>query len=558
MKNFKKIVVLLMVATMIFSAFAGCGTPSSNDTTTSTAATATATAEATSTAAPAPDPLADPMELSLAMWDCGQAVTDQPDAVRDAIYKKLNITIKTVNTTWDDYTQKIQVWAASDQLPDMFAIDAVNTTNLKNWIEQGIVQAIPDDLSQYPNLEKRMNGAGMEIYKYPINDPSAKFYGIPRLSSFSADNWAVNVGMWLRKDWMANVGITKDPENMDEFITLMKAFVNNDPDKNGKKDTVGLTCFSADWLTWFFSAYEPGMLGGANNWIRDVDNPGKWIPAFMSKNTLEGLKALKALYDAGGLDKDFAAIKAEEGEDKFASSKAGAYTHDNTPGTLQYINNKFVKNYPDKKFEDVITLLKPFKNVNDGNYYRYIGNPGWSETYINSKVDAKKVDRIMRLFDFYISDEGYNLTHFGIEGTDWHKDGDQIVRTPKTDASGAIIPIATTYPITKMSFLAEWSGTRQYTDPSTTPILQKMSHDFYDWMIANAKPQPIDLRIPNFDVPDKDKTVTGKFFAEMAIQCIMSKDIEKTWNGIIASQRANGYDKLIEETNAECAKLGIK
>ena len=557
MKNLKKVVVLLIVAAMIFSVLAGCGSQNGDTTTTSAPAATTAATTAAESTAP-PDPLADPMEISLAMWDVGEAFSDVPDAIKDIVYKKLNITVKPVNTTWDDYTQKIQVWAASDQLPDIFAIDAVATSNAKNWIDQGIIQALPDDLSQYPDLEKRMNSSGMEIYKYPVNDPKGKYYGIPRLQSFSAEGWANNVGVWLRKDWMANLGITKDPENMDEFITLMKAFVENDPDKNGKNDTVGLTCFNADWLTWFFSAYEPGMLGGASNWIRDIENPGKWIPAFMSKNTLEGLKALKKLYDAGGLDRDFAALKAEEGEDKFATNKAGAYSHDNSPETLRYIGAKYTKNYPGKKFEDVVTLLKPFKNVNDGQYYRYIAIPGWSETYINAKVDAKKVDRIMRWFDFVISDEGYNLMHFGIEGTDWHKEGDQIIRTPKKDAAGDIIPISTTYPILKSGFLAEWSGTRQFTDPSVVPVLQKMSHDYFDWLMANAKPIPIDLRIPMFDLPDRDKTVSGKFFAEMTIQCIMSKDIEKTWNDIISTQMKNGYDKLIDETNAECARLGIK
>lgn len=553
MKNLKKIVVLLIVATMVFSVLAGCGSQSNNVT---TPEATPETTEDTSTEPPA-DPLADPMEISFAMWDIGQAIVDgQPDAVREKLYKDLNITIKPINVTWDDYMEKIQIWAASAQLPDMFAVDVVGTQNYENWIDQGIVQSLPDDLSAYPNLKDRMNSSGMDVYKYPVNDPSGKFYAVPRISSFSADGWANNTGIMLRKDWMTNVGITKEPENMDEFITLMKAFVENDPDQNNKKDTAGLTCYNADWLSWFFAAYEPGMIGGASNWVRDIENPGKWIPAFMTKSTLEGMKALKKLYDDGGLDRDFAALKGEEGEDKFASSKAGAYAHDVSPATLDYLGQKYLKNYPDKKFEDAITILKPFKNVNDGQYYRYIANPAWSETYINATVDAKKVDRIMRLFDYVIGDDGYNLIHFGIEGTDWKKDGDKVVLTPQLDAAGAIIPISTTYPFTKGGFIAEWSGTHQYSDPSTTPVLQKMSSDLYDWLIANAKASPIDLRLPFFDVPNKDKATVK--FGEITIKCIMSEDIEATWNEIVSQFRTNGYDKLIDEVNAECAKLGIE
>jgi hypothetical protein len=31
------------------------------------------------------------------------------------------------------------------------------------------------------------------------------------------------------------VGITKDPENLDEFIAMLKAFIEKDPDKNSKR-----------------------------------------------------------------------------------------------------------------------------------------------------------------------------------------------------------------------------------------------------------------------------------------------------------------------------------
>ena len=125
---------------------------------------------------------------------------------------------------------------------------------------------------------------------------------------------------------MTKVGVTKDPENMDEFIDLMTKFVNNDPNGNGKKDEIGLTMYNSGWLSWFQLAYEPGIQSGG--WVKDPNDATKWIPAFMTPKCLEGIKALKKLYDAGGMDKDFASLKGEEGRDKFASSAAGAYAHE--------------------------------------------------------------------------------------------------------------------------------------------------------------------------------------------------------------------------------------
>jgi putative aldouronate transport system substrate-binding protein len=496
----------------------------------------------------------DHMEISFAMWGIGEALADgAKDPIRDTVYQKLNITIKPMNTTWDDYTQKIQVWAASGQLPDIFAIDAIGTANYKKWIDEGIVRALPADLTPYPQMAKLMSSPGFDMYKYPMGDPKGKIYAIPRLNHRSIDDWSTDTGVHLRKDWMQNVGVTAEPTTMDELISLMKAFVEKDPDKNGKKDTIGLTMYSASWLTWFFLAYEPGIQSGG--WVRDANNPGKWIPAFMTKGTLEGMKALKKLYDAGGMDRDFATLKAEAGRDKFAAGRAGAYVHDVTPSTMDYVAMQFEKNFPDKKYQDVVTILKPFKNA-DGNYYRNIANPAWSETYLNAKVDDKKAARIIQMFEYFMGDEGWNLLHLGIEGKDYKVESGKIVRTPQKDSAGKEIAMTTLYPFLLMNYAAEWSGTHQFTTPAFTPALQKMSSDLNDWLQANAKPVPTDLRINLLDVPDKDKAVEN--IGDDIIKCVLSKDVEKTWNEIVKGYRANGYDKLIDEINAECAKIGIK
>jgi putative aldouronate transport system substrate-binding protein len=43
---------------------------------------------------------------------------------------------------------------------------------------------------------------------------------------------------------MANAGVTKELETADEFYIMMKAFTLNNPNKNGKADTYGLTSAS--------------------------------------------------------------------------------------------------------------------------------------------------------------------------------------------------------------------------------------------------------------------------------------------------------------------------
>ena len=550
MKRLKKAAALFLSAVMTISVLAGCkgGNADSNATTPSQSSVQTTTGTA------AEDPLKEHVEISLALWRIGEALADpgSKDDVRDTLYKKLNITIKPMNITWDDYVQKIQVWAASKQLPDAFAYSAVDGSTYGDWIKQGIIQALPSDLSAYPNVKSTTEAEANIHYKYPLGDPNGKYYAVPRLKIKSSEIGALDFGVQIRKDWMEKVGITKDPETFDEFLALMKAFAEKDPDGNNKNDTMGLAMYDAGYLQWILQQFEPAA---ASSWTRDEENPGKWIPSFMTKDYLEGLKAIKRLYDEGAMDKDFATLKGEEGEDKMGSSKAGAYIHDIGFNTISYIGAKYEKANPGKKWADVVKILKPLKNYKDGKYYRTESDISWSETYINAKCDQKKVDRILRLLDYALTDEGYNLLHFGIEGKDFKVESGNVVLTPQTDAAGKTIATDTLYPFVKCGFLAEWSGTHWNT-PNSTPEVKAMSQEYLDWVMANAELSDTDLGMNHLDVPSRNKANFGA--KDLIIQCVLSENLEKEYAAQVAKYRANGYDKLIEEMNAAAAQAGIK
>ena len=54
----------------------------------------------------------------------------------------------------------------------------------------------------------------------------------------------------LRKDWLDNVGM-QVPKTLDDFYKVLKAFVNNDPDKNGKADNSRRVWTVYTFLIWY-------------------------------------------------------------------------------------------------------------------------------------------------------------------------------------------------------------------------------------------------------------------------------------------------------------------
>lgn len=96
------------------------------------------------------------IEISLAIWGVEEALSSN-DEVLQKIETKFNIKLIPENITWEDYTEKIQLWAASGSLPDVFVGGFRTTANFRKWAQQGLLKEIPEDLSYYPTLEKYMD-----------------------------------------------------------------------------------------------------------------------------------------------------------------------------------------------------------------------------------------------------------------------------------------------------------------------------------------------------------------------------------------------------------------
>ena len=70
-------------------------------------------------------------------------------------------------------------------------------------------------------------------------------------------------GLIYRKDWADNLGLSA-PKTVDEFYEMARAFSEDDPDGNGKNDTIGLTDRS-DLIFGVFKTIA-SWHGTPNNW----------------------------------------------------------------------------------------------------------------------------------------------------------------------------------------------------------------------------------------------------------------------------------------------------
>ncbi len=270
------------------------------------------------------------------------------------------------------------------------------------WQSEGALVKMTDYVPKYANL----------ITDYPLDNeavkvlnPKGKLYGIPNIS------WTVRDTVQIRQDWLDNLGIklpSAEEFTVDKFYEIAKAFTTQDPDKNGVKgDTIG---FAGNNIA------LRNAFGIANEW---TEKDGKLIPRQMQVEEYKAYLAfMKKAYDEGVLDRDFVLRKSTEVEDMMKAGKLGLFTYHNGYGLLQ---TEIKKNAPDTN--PVITPMAPpigptglRGNTNTAT--------GMTKLVINANASKEKIDRILQIMDWWVTDEGTSIMKNGIEGIDYTKNAE--------------------------------------------------------------------------------------------------------------------------------------
>lgn len=491
----------------------------------------------------------EPMTITYASWDIGRYMADAAtDAVFQAIAGRFNITVKPINLTYDDYTQKIQMWAASGQLPDIFSIDAVGTQFYRNLLQQNKIKPLPTDLGKYPNLRRYLDTPDIRGLM-----EDGRYYCIPRKTYASIDYNAVDRLVEYRWDLAQKAGITKEPETWDEFKAMLEAIVRKDPE--GKK-IAGFTCINIKQIGGFFwlfsnpAATSDGS-GTDYKWIRE---DGRFIPAVFSKNALPSLQNMRDMYDRDLIDQDMALTKGDQGYGKFVDGRVAALLHGGGYTTTKIILDRWKKAYPDRSYADCIKPLKPLKS-SDGGAYHATFKTYWSESYFNVTNDDAKMDRTMGLYDFLVSDEGHDILRYGIKDVDYIKNAKeyQVLLDPKMSVADKYKAM----PVFKE--MAEWDQSFPYDNPDAPvldPAIRQTAVDYMKYIKENTSIPPFDIRLTYLSTPAKDKfTITD--YLDMVRVLLSDEPVSQVWGDILEGYRSKGLDKVISEVNAKAKELDI-
>ena len=338
-------------------------------------------------------------------------------AVEKLIGKKLDI-------SWvpnADYSDKLNVTLASNNIPDVMVADEKAPAFIRA-AEAGAFWDLTGKLDKYPNLKATDERTALN------SSVNGKIYGIYRIRP------ALRSAVVIRKDWLAKVGLPL-PQTVDDLYRIAKAFTEQDPDGNGKKDTYGLIIPKWPGNYASSSPYDTieTWFGAPNGW---GERNGKLVPGFDTEEFYQANRWLKQWVDQGLVNRDFATLDSANWNDPFVQGKGGMIIDVNVRATdlVTRIKEKDPKNF------DKVAMVGNLKR-SDGQKFS-LPFTGYNNVLAISKQRIRteqQLDEVLQTLDKLQSKEGSALLTNGIEGRNYRLENGFAVLINQDDPKAKLV-----------------------------------------------------------------------------------------------------------------------
>lgn len=245
--------------------------------------------------------------------------TYEDNAYTRYLKKMLNIQNETIYTESEDrYDEVVNILVKDQTLPDVLVVSDRET--LKELVENDLVEDLTEvfESCTSPRIKEMYESYGGDLLE------AGKFNG--RL--MAVPETVIDHGpclMWLRKDWMDELGL-KEPETLEDAFRIVEAFVENGMGAEDGQEPVGLVC-DTELIGSTSSNYsiDPVFDSFGANPQRWVKKDGKIVYGSLTEETRQALGYLHGLYEKGILDRNFALRANNNLRDLVVEGRCGAF-----------------------------------------------------------------------------------------------------------------------------------------------------------------------------------------------------------------------------------------
>ena len=483
------------------------------------------------------------------------------DNYTELLNDKFGVKIKASNYSYSSWDTQVGTAVNGNNLTDtiQFNLKSYNFgSSYEKWVDIGMLKPLPDNLTKWPNIQSLLNSISNIDY-LKIN---GKLYGIPIANDIANPTKDFsNMTYVYRRDWAKQLGKYKEGDvyTWEEFNDLLSAFKANIVTLSGTD--------KADVLVdeaWGFPSVANFYKSAPHCYTKD--SSGKAINAFTSPEYIEGLKAAQKLVSA-----------------KIYSPDQGNWKEEDGDATTNYLGGKAAVLYDNFSFSNYLKLRTNFKNqrkpgsleaLNDGTAFLKVKGPdgkfaienteNWfSMTMFNHKISDTKMEKILDVLDYLLTEEGTRLAVYGQKDYDytidpatgevvlnemsWERDINTGEYAPKTNGAKYLRYMVTL-----------GNDTKTY-DPYTDLNAFNIFNDWVNDMKAAKAANELRIVVEPADIswmstPTKNSRTKALLDnSKLKATDFCYGDISEA-NYISDVEGLNGYKKALEEINAKLGK----
>jgi putative aldouronate transport system substrate-binding protein len=322
--------------------------------------------------------------------------------------KRTNIHVDWECVPDSGFAEKRNLLFATNELPD-FIMRAGISADLESKYSTAKQLVALDTVFDYaPNYSALMKNSKSLLKN--IQSPDGHVYSMPMLFPILG---GLVQKYWINTVWLKNLGLSM-PTTVDELYQVLKKFVANDANGNGKKDELGFCGpykSPSTLFMYFLGSWGFGKNAGIIDGNLDVDDNGKIRLIMTDPQFKDMLAYFQKLWAEGLMDKD---CFSQEMTQVTAKSEA------NQIGFCAYGNNTQFLGKTLANYDQPPVLKGPLGQEIWVNTSTYVYATGTAVICSNTKYK----EATMRYIDYLYSEDGTKLVRLGIEGQSYKKNPD--------------------------------------------------------------------------------------------------------------------------------------
>ncbi|MUG44159.1 extracellular solute-binding protein [Paenibacillus woosongensis] len=413
------------------------------------------------------------------------------------------------------YTDKMNTALTTNSLAKVTFVKFTDYSLVKNAIKSGEFWEIEPYLDQFPNLSQ-LNPSILQQTAV-----EGKIYGL------YTERPSSRQGIIIRKDWLENLHL-KEPQSLDELYEVLKQFTYNDPDQNGKQDTIGLVDRN-DLVYGVFKTLS-SYFGTPNNWELAG---GEFIPEFETEEYMDTMNFMKKLYDERLINQDFALTSKELQRDSFIRGYAGVYIGSMTDAQRLSIEAHAVN----PKVE--LALINRIKGPKG---YRVWSIPNYNGLYLFSKkaiATEEELKQVLAFFDRTMDKDVANLMMYGVEGRHYEiVDGKVIL--PEETSRLRVDEVNPLYSL-MIANVSNQNILEVAQKEELTALAERLSEDNESFLVADPT---VHL---SSDTYDEKNAELSQIITDATYNYILGKITAEGFKQETLKWRQNGGDLIIQE-----------